>query len=36
VVVTAYAYLVFQEDVGAMRIAGVGLVCLGTILIARW
>lgn len=35
VVVTAYAYLVFREDVNAYRIAGIALICLGTILISR-
>jgi drug/metabolite transporter (DMT)-like permease len=35
VVATLYAYFVFHEDVSAYRIAGIGLICLGTILIAR-
>jgi multidrug transporter EmrE-like cation transporter len=35
VVVTAYAFFVFREDVGAMRLLGIGLICLGTICIAR-
>jgi drug/metabolite transporter (DMT)-like permease len=35
VVATLYAYLVFHEDVNAYRIAGIGLICLGTILISR-
>jgi len=35
VVVTVYAYLVFKEDVNLYRVAGVALICLGTILISR-
>lgn len=35
VVVTAYAFLVFKEDVGLLRVAGIGLICAGTILIAQ-
>lgn len=35
VVATLYAYFVFHEDVTPYRIAGIGLICLGTILIAR-
>ena len=35
VVVTAYAFFVFQEDVGAVRIAGIALICFGTALIAQ-
>lgn len=35
VVAAAYAYVVFHEDVNAMRIAGIGLICLGTIVISR-
>ena len=35
VVATLYAYFVFHEDVNAFRIAGIGLICLGTILICR-
>jgi drug/metabolite transporter (DMT)-like permease len=35
VVATLYAYFVFHEDVSVYRIAGIGLICLGTILIAR-
>ncbi|MEZ5775994.1 MAG: EamA family transporter [Hyphomicrobiaceae bacterium] len=35
VVVAVYAYLVFREDVSTLRIAGIGLICLGTILISR-
>jgi drug/metabolite transporter (DMT)-like permease len=35
VVATLYAYFVFHEDVNAYRIAGIGLICLGTILISR-
>jgi multidrug transporter EmrE-like cation transporter len=35
VVVAAYAYYVFKEDVNSLRIAGIGFICLGTILISR-
>lgn len=35
VVVVAYAYLVFKEDVGMLRVAGLALVCAGTVLIAQ-
>jgi drug/metabolite transporter (DMT)-like permease len=35
VVVAAYAYLVFHEDLSAMRIAGIGFIVLGTIFIAQ-
>lgn len=35
VIVTAYAFFVFQEQVGAMRVAGIALICLGTVLIAQ-
>jgi multidrug transporter EmrE-like cation transporter len=35
VVVAVYAYYVFKEDVNALRVAGIGLICLGTILISR-
>jgi drug/metabolite transporter (DMT)-like permease len=35
VVVAAYAYFVFNEDLGAARIAGIGLIVLGTIFIAQ-
>lgn len=35
VVATAWAYLVFHEDVNGYRMAGIGLICLGTIVLAR-
>jgi multidrug transporter EmrE-like cation transporter len=35
IVVAVYAYFVFKEDVNALRIAGFGLICLGTLLISR-
>jgi multidrug transporter EmrE-like cation transporter len=35
VVVAVYAYMVFNEDVNAMRMSGIGLICLGTLLVAR-
>lgn len=34
VIVTAWAYFAFGEDVGALRIAGVALICFGTLLIS--
>lgn len=34
VMVAAYAYFVFGEDVNALRIAGIGAICLGTVLIS--
>ena len=34
VIAAAYAYFVFGEDVGAMRIAGITLICAGTVLIS--
>src|SRR5690606_33802927 len=35
VVVAVYAYFVFHEDLNAYRIAGIGLICFGTVLIAQ-
>lgn len=35
VVATAYAFFVFQEDVGAMRLIGIGLICAGTYFVAQ-
>jgi multidrug transporter EmrE-like cation transporter len=35
VVVLAYAFFIFGEDVGLARLAGVALICGGTILIAQ-
>lgn len=35
VVVTAYAFFVFKEDVSMLRIAGIACICLGTILISQ-
>jgi drug/metabolite transporter (DMT)-like permease len=34
VIVGVYAYFVFGEDVGALRIAGFGLIVAGTVLIS--
>jgi drug/metabolite transporter (DMT)-like permease len=34
VIVTAYAFFVFGENVTAWRIAGIGAICFGTILIS--
>jgi drug/metabolite transporter (DMT)-like permease len=34
VIVGAYAYFVFGEDMGALRIAGIALICAGTVLIS--
>lgn len=35
VVVTAYAYFAFNEDVSQLRIAGIALICLGTVVVSR-
>ncbi len=35
VVVAAYSYFFFAEDVGLARLAGIGLIVAGTILIAQ-
>lgn len=35
VVVAIYAYFIFKEDVNSYRIAGIALICFGTVLIAR-
>lgn len=35
VVAALYAFFVFNEDLNAFRIAGIGLICVGTALIAR-
>ncbi len=35
VVVLAFAWFAFDEQVGLLRIAGVALICLGTVLVAR-
>ncbi len=35
VVVTVCAYFLFNEDVNSFRIAGIGFICIGTILIAQ-
>jgi len=35
VMVAVFAYFVFREDLNALRIAGIGLICVGTILIAQ-
>jgi multidrug transporter EmrE-like cation transporter len=34
VIVAAYAFFIFGEDVGAARIAGIALICLGTVFIS--
>lgn len=34
VIVTAWAYFAFGENVGALRIAGIALICFGTVLIS--
>lgn len=34
VIVGVYAYLVFGEDIGLLRVAGFGLICAGTVLIS--
>ena len=35
VVVAVYAWLFFQEDLNAYRIAGIAFICVGTVLIAQ-
>jgi multidrug transporter EmrE-like cation transporter len=35
VVVAAYSYFFFAEDVGTLRVLGIGLIVAGTILIAQ-
>lgn len=35
VAVAIFAYFVFREDLNAWRIAGIGFICVGTILIAQ-
>ena len=35
VAVAIFAYFVFQEDLNAWRIAGIALICVGTVLIAQ-
>jgi multidrug transporter EmrE-like cation transporter len=35
VVVTAYAFFFFKEDVTQVRIAGIALICLGTVVVSR-
>lgn len=34
VIVAAYAFFIFGEDVGLMRVAGIGLICAGTVFIS--
>jgi drug/metabolite transporter (DMT)-like permease len=34
VIVAAYAFFIFGEDVGMARIAGIALICLGTVFIS--
>lgn len=35
VMVAVFAYFVFHEDLNALRIAGIGFICIGTVLIAQ-
>ena len=35
VAVAVFAYFVFREDLNAWRIAGIGFICIGTMLIAQ-
>ncbi len=35
VLVAVFAYFVFREDLNSLRIAGIGLICIGTVLIAQ-
>ncbi len=35
VAVAVFAYFVFREDLNSWRIAGIALICVGTVLIAQ-
>ncbi len=35
VAVAVFAYFLFKEDINAWRIAGIGFICVGTVLIAQ-
>ena len=35
VAVAVFAFLIFKEDLNAWRIAGIGFICVGTVLIAQ-
>lgn len=35
VAVAVFAYFVFREDLNALRVAGIGFICIGTVLIAQ-
>jgi drug/metabolite transporter (DMT)-like permease len=35
VAVAVFAYFIFREDLNAWRIAGIGFICIGTVLIAQ-
>lgn len=35
VAVAVFAYYLFSEDLNALRIAGIGFICIGTVLIAQ-
>lgn len=35
VAVAVFAWLVFKEDLGALKIAGIAFICVGTVLIAQ-
>ncbi|HWK64464.1 MAG TPA: EamA family transporter [Rhizobiaceae bacterium] len=35
VAVAIFAYFVFREDLNAFRVAGIGFICVGTVLIAQ-
>ena len=35
VAVAIFAWLLFKEDLGAMKIAGIAFICVGTVLIAQ-
>ena len=34
VIVAAYAFFIFGEDVGLMRMAGIALICMGTVFVS--
>ena len=35
VVVAVYSYYIFGEDLNSYRVAGIGLICVGTILVSK-
>lgn len=35
VVIAVFAWLIFKEDLGAFKIGGIALICIGTVLVAQ-